>query len=86
MLIDMFPQRGDNTANAVIISVFIREICMEEAKTMRNVKLKSEFIRYTASDGAFFRKTTGTPPPPLANTGVEAVGLLKAGLLFITCL
>jgi hypothetical protein len=37
--------------------------------------------------GRFPVKQVGPPPPPpLANTGVEAVGLLKAGLLFITYL
>jgi hypothetical protein len=51
---------------------------------MRNEKLKSEFIRYATSDGAFFRKTSDTPPPPpLQIICVKAIILLKTGLLFI---
>jgi hypothetical protein len=61
----------------VKIAVFIREICKEEAKTMRNEKLKSEFIRYTASDGGFFFKTRGPPPPPIVVYRCESGYFIK---------
>jgi hypothetical protein len=53
----MTPQRGDNSR---------LNMCnvMEEKKTMKNVKLKSKFLWFTASDWAFFLKKSCTPPPP----------------------
>jgi hypothetical protein len=44
---------------------------------MRNVELKSEFIRYSASDWAFFRKARETPPPPITNYICESDYFIK---------